>query len=101
MNSNPSKFSRIVQSYRRERKLSLRAFADAISEKLPDRVSYQTIANWEAGEIVPAYSTFLPVLIHYGDWRRDFAADCLAALQPGYYEPMGPIGRAILLPEAG
>lgn len=61
--------------------MSLRAFADAVG------VSYQTVANWENDQHVPAESFFLALALNHNDWRRKFALDALACLNPERYAP--------------
>lgn len=85
-----SEFSSIVKKYREEQRLPLRDFAKTIS------VSHQTVLNWENGTNVPEYYRFLPIAMKFNDWRGDFAFDCMAALCPEHYPPVGPIGEKIL-----
>ena len=85
-----SAIQQIVSTYRRKRNLPLRDFAAAIG------VSHQSVANWEAGAHTPHPGVLLPLALRCGDWRREFAFDCLAAIQPEVYAPAGEIGVAIL-----
>jgi transcriptional regulator with XRE-family HTH domain len=89
--------TKIVRSYRNEQGLSLREFAKELSEGISqDRVSHQSVHNWESGAHAPSYQMLVALALHGYGWRRDFAFDCLAAMKPDTYEPIGPIGRKIL-----
>ena len=92
-----NKFPEIVKAYRSSQGLSLRDFAVELSAGLPnDGVTYQSIHNWEIGEHGPKHQIMVILALHSSGWRRDFGFDCLAALQPEDYQPIGPIGRRIL-----
>lgn len=75
-----SPVTEIVKKYRNGK--TLREFSQEISEKLPVLISYQTIKNWEDGVNIPHYFTIVPLAMHYTDWRRDFALEVLAAINP-------------------
>lgn len=81
--------SLIVARYRGEK--TLREFADDLSSKLIEKISYQSIKNWEDGETVPLYYPILAVALKYDDWRRQFALEILAVLKPKLYQPDQPI----------
>lgn len=92
-----NKLSEVVRAYRDEQGLSLRDFAAQLSAELPqDGISYQSVRNWETGEHAPNYHLLVTLMMHSGGWQRDFAFDCLAAINPEYYKPAGRIGRVIL-----
>lgn len=87
----------VVSEYRKQRELSLRAFADEISNGLPqDGVTYQSVSNWENGVHSPSFQLLVLMAMRFTDWRHDFAADCLAVINPEYYEPATIIGRRAL-----
>jgi transcriptional regulator with XRE-family HTH domain len=74
----------IVARYRQQRKLSLACFGGALCEKLPGvRQSRQAVQNWEAGRQAPNRLFLLAVRASYEDWRREFAAECLALEKEG------------------
>jgi len=70
-NKNNHPIPVIVKSYRGEK--SLRKFAAELSEKLPEKISYQSIKNWEDGRHIPNYYEFGEVARIYDDWRRTLA----------------------------
>ena len=81
-------FPSIVKEYRQKQQLSLRDFAAALSDgQAGDGISYQSIRNWETGVYTPSIDLFMALAMKTGDWRRDFAFDCLAALRPDIYAP--------------
>ncbi len=97
MQTKPPLFSQIVRAYRTQQGFSLRTFAHVLSSSTSGKgISHETIRNWEKGTHIPAYHTLLPLALLFGDWRRDFAFDALAALQPQLYTPMGEIGKMLL-----
>jgi hypothetical protein len=79
-NKNNSSIRLIIQSYRGGK--SLRKFAAEISEKLPEKISYQSIKNWEDGRYIPNYYKFGEVARIYDDWRRTLALEIRQALRP-------------------
>ena len=85
----------IVSKYRKQRDLSLRAFAAELSEGLKpqDHVTYETIRNWENGVTEPNFQLLITLALTVRDWRGDFAFDILAAMKPDIYEPMTSIGK--------
>jgi hypothetical protein len=85
INLTKQSISLITARYRGEK--SLREFADDISSKLPEPISYQSIKNWEDGAFIPEYHLILAIALHNDDWRRQFALDLLAVLKPQYYTP--------------
>jgi hypothetical protein len=91
MNNNDAmkqSISLIVARYRGEK--TLREFADDLSGKLIEKISYQSIKNWEDGETIPLYYPMLAIALQNDDWRRDFALEILAVLKPDYYAPDQP-----------
>lgn len=94
-----SRISQIVRAYRAEQALTLREMANALKDQLREtrfaNLSAQAVGLWEKGTN-PFPVFLLRVSRTYADWRRDFALDCLAAMEPDLYEPTGAIGREIL-----
>lgn len=90
--------ARIVAETRSARKLSLRDFAAEFSGPMSS-LSHQVVKDWEDGQ-PPRVRTILPMIMLFDDWRRDFALDLLAALNPGVNVPATEIGRAAITPPA-
>jgi transcriptional regulator with XRE-family HTH domain len=92
----------IVRVYRKQKGLSLRDFAQELSEGLKneEQVTYETIRNWERGEYKPNFSLLMTLAMTVRDWRGDFAFDILAAMKPDIYEPMTSIGRDAISKDA-
>jgi hypothetical protein len=78
-NRNNSPIPLIFKSFRGEK--SLRKFAAELSEKLPEKISYQSIKNWEDGRYIPNYYEFGEVARIYDDWRRTLALEIRKALR--------------------
>jgi transcriptional regulator with XRE-family HTH domain len=75
--------SEIVRSCRTKQALSQEKFGDILCEKLPGvKLSRQAVSNWERGAQTPDYMFLVAVLKAYGDWRFDFAHECLQVLRP-------------------
>ncbi|MBN2502504.1 MAG: hypothetical protein JXB38_17110 [Anaerolineales bacterium] len=94
--------SEIVHAYRMiqgddKRPLSLRDFSQALSDILEPyggSVSHQSVKNWEDRTHLPHHFFMMQIVFHAPmDWRRDFAQDVLAALNPKLYQPATDIGR--------
>lgn len=78
--------SKIVQKYRKQTDLSQEAFAQELCERLRGiDLTRQAISNWERGAQTPDYMFLVAVLMAYGDWRHDFAHECLQVLRPGVW----------------
>jgi len=76
--------------------MSVRAFAKALSDGLPDgQVSYASVHYWENGKNGIRYEYLMYLAEHTDDWRHEFALDCLAA-RTEFYSPLGEIGCGIL-----
>ena len=76
----------IVTSYLVRSKLTLRAFADKLTEGLSNNsLTHATIINWRDGKTEPETDFLLECAVVYDDWRRDFAADCLKTKLPGVF----------------
>lgn len=85
---------RVVKEYRRQQRMSAEEFGRALAENIPGQTfSRQVIQYWESGKQTPGFPFLMSAAIKYGDWRRDFAFDCLAAIYPDYYQPATNIGR--------
>lgn len=90
-------FSQIVSEYRSRQRMSLRVFAKKLSSNIGGKtISHETVRNWERASQLPTYHVFLPIALMCGDWRRDFAFDALAALNPSLFTPIGDIGKRLL-----
>src|SRR4030042_1716860 len=85
INSMNQSISSIVARYRGEK--SLREFAADLSSKMPELISQQTIKNWEDGGTKPSSNLMLAIALNNDDWRRQFALDILAVLNPEFYSP--------------
>ncbi len=78
----------ITRRYRRQQKLTLEGFGQKLSEELTGySFSRQNIYHWESGRQRPEKSFLLLVAMRYGDWRRFWALDCLAEIQPEIFAP--------------
>jgi hypothetical protein len=95
----------IVDKYRQlqgsgRQPATLRYFAAALTEVLQStglRVSHQSIKNWGDRRYLPDLYVMLQIAQQaQHDWRRDFALDILAAVEPDRYQPVSDIGRAAL-----
>jgi len=72
-----------VKKYRDQKAFSQSAFARKLCEKLPGtELTRQAISNWERGAQTPDYMFLVAVLMSYGDWRHDFALECLQVMRP-------------------
>lgn len=84
----------VVKEYRKSRGLTLEQFGQALAENVKDQTfSKQVVKMWESGAVKPGFPFLMQAAIVYGDWRRDFAFDCLAAIYPEYYQPATTTGR--------
>ena len=88
----------VVKEYRKQRGLSLRKFADELTENTNYgiAISHQSIKNWEDSVTEPEFSFVMILALTARDWRMDFAFDILAAMKPEIYEPMTSIGQDAL-----
>ncbi len=95
-----SKFSQIVRTYRADQGMTLEQMAEALREGMSGTMfaglSRQAIGLWER-ETVPNVTFLIRACRVYADWRREFALDAMAALEPDLFQPVGNIGREILL----
>lgn len=75
--------TKLVNKYRKDRKMTQEDFAQSLCERLKGvSLTKQAISNWERGTQTPDYMFLVAVLMAYGDWRHDFAYECLQALRP-------------------
>ncbi len=75
---------------------SLRDFSASLSaalEPLGGTVSHQTVKNWEDRANLPKLTLLRQLMLYASDWRRDFAADMLSAMDPERFDPVTEIGR--------
>ncbi len=98
--------SQIVRAYRKlqsrkGRLVPLRVFAVGLSDVLAPfggSISHQTVKNWQDNVYLPNTFYMMQIAMHAPwDWRRDFAQDVLAVLQPDLYRPASDIGASALL----
>jgi transcriptional regulator with XRE-family HTH domain len=76
----------VVRKYRNQQNLSQDAFAEELCVRLPGvSLTRQAISNWERGAQTPDYMFMIAVLMAYGDWRNDFAIECLQVLRPSVW----------------
>ena len=84
-----NKFYMVVQGYRKNQELSLRAFADSLNEKLINTdVSFATVSRWENSEkqYEPNINFLFECFVTYTDWRMHFAMDSLKAIMPHVFD---------------
>lgn len=95
------KTNEITQKYRKDRNLSLRAFAEAINERLINTdVSFSAISRWENKHYEPELSLLFECIATYrGDWRAHWAADNIHAMYPDLVDS-GIIAFKLPNPEA-
>jgi len=77
-------FQEVVKEYRKRTGLSVRNFAEALTEKLVNtNLSGNTVSQWEdQPNRAPDLYFFFNCYTTYTDWRMHFAVDCLTALMP-------------------
>lgn len=94
-----NKFSQVVRIYRAEQGMTLEQMAEALREQMEGtmfgNLSRQAIGLWERGTL-PNVIFLIRASRVYDDWRREFALDALAALEPELFQPVGEIGREVL-----
>jgi len=83
-----NKFADVVKEYRRQSGLSVRGFAETLTEKFVNiTLSGNTISQWEKNpNRAPDLYFFFDCLTTYTDWRTHFAADSLKALMPHVFD---------------
>jgi hypothetical protein len=81
-------FQEVVKEYRRQQALSVRGFADKLTEKLVNvSISGETISKWENDpNRAPDLYLFLNCVTTYTDWRMYFAVDSLKAIMPHVFD---------------
>ena len=81
-------FQEVVKEYRRIQGLSVRGFAEKLTEELVNiSVSGETISKWENDpNRAPDLYLFFNCITTYTDWRRSFAVDALMALMPQVFK---------------
>jgi transcriptional regulator with XRE-family HTH domain len=83
--------SGLVKKYRTQRGFTQEEFAQAICERIRGiDLTKQAISNWERGAQTPDYMFLVAVLMAYGDWRHDFAHECLQVLRPEVWAEANP-----------
>jgi len=73
-------FQESVKNTRKTMGMNLRDFGSSLG------VTHTTISNWESGSTVAGKYHLLALAMRYSDWRRDFALDCIQAIDPSYFE---------------
>lgn len=81
-------FQDVVKEYRRQQALSVRGFAEKLTEKLVNvSVSGETISKWENDpNRAPDLYLFLNCVTTYTDWRMRFAVDSLKSIMPHVFD---------------
>lgn len=78
----------VVRAYRKQTGLSVRKFAEALTEKMVNHnLSGNTINTWENKQNhFPDLSFFFNCFTTYTDWRMYFAVDALKAIMPHVFD---------------
>lgn len=71
-----------VKDVRVEQRMSMREFAEALTECVKGSVSHASVNEWEKGRYEPGTTFLLQVLVAYSDWRRVFAQNALKLVLP-------------------
>lgn len=81
-------FQKVVKEYRNKSGLSVRKFAEALTEKMKNTtVSGNTISQWENDpNRFPDLVIFFNCFTTYTDWRMYFAVAALKALMPHVFD---------------
>jgi len=81
-------FQDVVKEYRRIQGLSVRDFAEKLTEKLLNTsLSGGTVSKWENDpNRAPELYLFLNCITTYTDWRKNFAIDSLKAIMPHVFD---------------
>jgi hypothetical protein len=77
--------NQVVKQHRETMNLSMRAFADALNQKLVNTgVTYTTVSRWEdeKSPYEPDMRLLFECIATYQDWRAQFAVDCLRSMWP-------------------
>jgi transcriptional regulator with XRE-family HTH domain len=62
-------------------------FADALTQSLVSTgISRVSVTNWANGKSEPSTDFLLQCVAAYGDWRRQFANDCLRIKLPETFD---------------
>lgn len=78
----------VTRTYRNAKNLSLRAFAEAVNEKLINTgVSHTHIGRMEqdANYYEPDPRLLFECMATYRDWRAEWARDCLVSMFPDLF----------------
>jgi len=82
----------IVKKYRETQRKTLREFAEAITECCGEGVTYQSVHNWENGVTNPNKWLLCRMILKCsGDWRYEFASDCLSVLDPKVFAELSEV----------
>ena len=95
MGENLLTCAQIVRNYLEATGLTLRGFAEALTEKLmgddDTTLSHQSVMNWRDGKMEPSTDFLTLILLSYRDWRFDFALSCLGVKRPEVWGQDGGI----------
>lgn len=83
--------AQVVEKYMAETGLTLRAFAEALTESVQTDLTHSSVYFWKTGQVEPNTDFLILLLLHYRDWRFDFALECLEAKKPDVWGPAGRI----------
>lgn len=77
-------FQEVVKEHRRQQNLSVRGFAEKLTEKMVHTsISGETISKWENDpNRAPDLYFFFDCITTYDDWRRNFAVESLKSIMP-------------------
>lgn len=71
-----------VKGVRSEQRLSMREFAEALTQSVKVEISHVSVNEWEKGRYEPGTDFLLEILVAYRDWRREFARGVLMIKLP-------------------
>lgn len=74
----------ITQTYRTNKNMSLRQFAQQINQRLINTdVSHSKVARWESGKYEPELSLLFECIATYrSDWRAHWAVETIRSMYP-------------------
>jgi transcriptional regulator with XRE-family HTH domain len=74
----------ITETYRKNKNLSLRQFAQKINQRLINTdVSHSKVARWESGKYEPELNLLFECIATYrSDWRAHWAVENIHAMYP-------------------
>lgn len=78
----------IIKKYREEKLLTMQDLADALTAGSGERISIQSIQQWESGAHRPLKFVWIKIALKTDDWRRDMAMEVLTAMDPKFMNEM-------------